>query len=281
MPRGKNYVNNNRGVSMQASKKKTAPSMEQCFYGKGCTRANCFYRHDGPDASGGGDKSGEPCMPFLAGLCTFTAAGCRKRHPGKVEAERLINKYKATKCRYGDHCKTSGCLYIHPSDDNNNGTKGLAGTAAFPPLVTNGARPIVTAAPAGAWKPMAPTGIATTTPPPSARQPPVKSAWVPAPPPAAAPAWGARGRNPVLVNHAIKNSTQALPMQNGSTPTKNGMTKKNGSNGANKTPPAPSQPTVDAQRQAATPVTPSPLAADPLNRTSLNIHAKEFVPGGL
>lgn len=265
MPRGKNYVNNNRGVSVQASSKKAAPTMEQCFYGKGCTRTDCFYRHDGPGAAGAGEKSTEPCMPFLAGLCTFSAAGCRKRHPGKAEAEKLIAKYKQMKCRYGAHCKTSGCLYIHPGDGDGTKEDKLRGTAAFPPLA--GAtlpRPVVP--PTGAWKPMQPTGakvVNTASSPSVPASPPVKSAWQPSPPPA--PVWG-QGSNPVLANHSSPS-----PLVNGtvgaSSPSMNGV--------------APA-----ITKKASVPAPEPELAVlddTPASRTSdsnfLNINAKEFVPG--
>ena len=174
---------------MQASTKKKAPSMEQCFYGSGCTRENCFYRHDGPAASG--EKSNEACMPFLAGMCTFTAGGCKKRHPPKEEKERLIAKYKQMKCRYGKHCKTTGCLYQHDNNNQAENGKQLAGPSAFPPLAgVNGVpRPM---APTGAWKP----APAVASPPP--KPAPSNSAWKPSPPPA--PVWG-KGMNPVLANH--------------------------------------------------------------------------------
>lgn len=165
--------------------------MEQCFYGSGCTRANCFYRHDAPGA--GAEKTNEPCMSFLAGQCTFAASGCKKRHPPKEEKERLIAKYKSMKCRYGKHCKTTGCLYQHEAENENG--KQLAGPAAFPPLAgTNGVVPR-TVAPTGAWKPTSiTTAIATSNPPPPKPSP---SAWKPSP----LPVWG-KGMNPVSANHA-------------------------------------------------------------------------------
>jgi Ataxin-2 C-terminal region len=238
MPRGKNYVNNNRGVTMQASAKKKAPTMEQCFYGSGCTRANCFYRHDAPAA--GVEKSNEPCMPFLAGMCTFSASGCKKRHPPKEEKERLVAKYKSRKCRYGKHCKTTGCLYLH--EDGSNGADGnLAGPGAFPPLAGSNAaiRPM---APAGAWRPMQPTGATMAGPTPAASVQPAISAWKPSPPPApAATVWG-KGANPVLANH-------------GSPSPVNGMNSK--TNG----------------------VVAAPASPRTSESSLLNINAKEFVPG--
>lgn len=115
MGKGANYVNNNRGVHLQANKKKTGDNMPMCQYGAGCSRASCIYRH--PARTGVPlQQSKEPCMAFLAGLCAFDGKGCRKRHPPKHEIDRLISKYKKTRCRFGDECKTNGCLYMHPSD---------------------------------------------------------------------------------------------------------------------------------------------------------------------
>jgi len=117
MPRGKNYVNNNKGVCLVANSKARA-SMILCEYGLGCTRADCIYRHDYGDAEDGTSNSrkDEICLPFLAGTCTFREEGCRKRHPKKEEKERLIAKYKRTRCRFGDECYTEGCLYLHPRE---------------------------------------------------------------------------------------------------------------------------------------------------------------------
>mmetsp|Transcript_18777 Transcript_18777/g.24871 ORF Transcript_18777/g.24871 Transcript_18777/m.24871 type:complete len:261 (-) Transcript_18777:270-1052(-) len=124
MPRGKNYVNNNRGVNFQAPTKKKGSQMVACQYGDGCTRKGCIYRHPNRQMGTSASKtplkkSTEPCMPFLAGMCSFSESGCRKRHPGKVEAERLVVKYSSTPCRYGSTCRTRGCLYIHPYDEGN------------------------------------------------------------------------------------------------------------------------------------------------------------------
>lgn len=118
MPRGKNYVNQGRGVSLQASTK-GGGQMIVCQYGTGCNRPDCIYRHPyGRDQSSANtSQSREPCMAHLAGLCTFSASGCRKRHPPPIECERLIAKYSQVKCRFGDSCRTKGCLYMHPGDD--------------------------------------------------------------------------------------------------------------------------------------------------------------------
>ena len=120
MGRGSNYFNNNQGVALQASTKKgKVAKMVACQYGAGCNRSDCIYSHP----ANRGDKadfvqSKEPCMAFLTGICAFSAKGCRKRHPQNDEAERLIAKYQRMKCRFGDACRTNGCLYQHPSDDH-------------------------------------------------------------------------------------------------------------------------------------------------------------------
>ena len=113
MPRGKNYVNNNKGVSLQASANSKA-AMQMCEYGSGCSRSDCIYRHPDNNST---SKTDEICMPFLAGNCTFAAkGGCRKRHPKKEERARLLQKYKRTRCRFGDECFTESCLYLHPRE---------------------------------------------------------------------------------------------------------------------------------------------------------------------
>jgi len=113
--------------------------MEQCFYGANCNRKECIYRHDGPPPpkNGHGRRSMDPCMPFLAGQCSFTDQTCRKHHPDKAEADRLIAKYKTMKCRHGDTCKTKGCLYIHPRDKTTRQKQQEDDKAEFPPLPSN------------------------------------------------------------------------------------------------------------------------------------------------
>ncbi|CAJ1945131.1 unnamed protein product [Cylindrotheca closterium] len=110
MPRGKNYVNNNRGVFLQASKK-NKQIMRQCEYGSACNRPDCIYQHDNV-----GTKTDEVCLQFLAGTCAFATGGCRKRHPNKDEKDRLLRKYKRVRCHFGDDCHTEGCLYLHPKE---------------------------------------------------------------------------------------------------------------------------------------------------------------------
>jgi hypothetical protein len=103
-----------------------------CEYGTGCSRPDCIYRHDD------GGKSEEFCLPFLAGKCTFTEQGCKKRHPKKEDSDRLIAKYKRTRCRFGDECYTESCLYLHPREVEETEPHFVEPHhVAFPPL--NGA----------------------------------------------------------------------------------------------------------------------------------------------
>lgn len=123
MPRGTNYINNNKGVTLQVSrKKKHAVKMIACSYGAACTRADCIYTHPNNKGAEGvyHHQSKEPCMSFLADMCAFNAKTCRKRHPPRAEAERLIAKYRRMPCRFRDECRTAGCLYLHPGDETYN-----------------------------------------------------------------------------------------------------------------------------------------------------------------
>jgi hypothetical protein len=162
MPRGKNYVNNNKGVTLQANVK-TASKMQLCEYGAGCTRPDCIYRHEGVA------KKAEVCLPFLAGKCTFKDNGCRKRHPKPDEKKRLLAKYSRTRCRFGDECYTEGCLYLHPRDDKSGNEPNYIEPhhVAFPPLNGAAAASVPKPAPNSAWK------AAPLVAPPSAQSQPV------------------------------------------------------------------------------------------------------------
>ncbi len=137
MGKGANYLNNNKGVYLQSSKKQTSDKMVECQYGAGCIRKNCIYSHPTRNINNNFQQSQEPCMAYLAGICSFTANGCKKRHPPNDEVEKLIAKYQTMKCRFGDSCKTNGCLYLHPSDveeytdagveEGGNGGSGMTG----------------------------------------------------------------------------------------------------------------------------------------------------------
>ena len=120
MGKGSNYLNNDKGVYLQASKKaKAGTRMVSCQYGEGCNRPGCIYSHPTSSATIV-VQSKEPCMAFLAGVCAFNGKGCRKRHPGKEETERLIAKYQTVRCRFGESCQTNGCLYRHLWDDDHH-----------------------------------------------------------------------------------------------------------------------------------------------------------------
>lgn len=176
---GKNYVNKNRGVYLQASngKKKSAAVMEACFFGAGCTRPGCIYRHDRA-ALQQTPQSDEPCMAYLAGYCAFNARSCRKRHPPPAEAERLQRKYAQIRCRYGTQCQTEGCLYRHEAltepvslVDWVAQPSAAAAAAATQPLTP----PVATTAPipGTSWRPTPPpsTGGPTAFPSPSTTRP--------------------------------------------------------------------------------------------------------------
>ena len=45
MPRGKNYVNQGKGMALQASTKRGGQKMIVCQYGTGCNRPDCIYEH--------------------------------------------------------------------------------------------------------------------------------------------------------------------------------------------------------------------------------------------
>jgi hypothetical protein len=153
MARGKNYVNNNKGVALQANPKAKA-NMQQCEYGAGCNRPDCIYRHDGTA------KKEDVCLPFLAGKCTFKENGCRKRHPAKDEKARLVAKYKRTRCRHGDECFTDGCLYLHPREMEREPNFVEPLSEAFPPLNLATASNLPKPVSNSAWK------VAPLVPPP-------------------------------------------------------------------------------------------------------------------
>ncbi len=164
MPRGKNYVNNNKGVSLQANAKALG-SMRICEYGAGCTRPDCIYRHEGIV------KRDEVCLPFLAGKCTFKDSGCRKRHPKKDEKDRLLAKYKRTRCRFGDECYTDGCLYAHPREVGAIEPSYIEPHhIAFPPLNDATAVAVPRAVTNSAWK-AAPLVVPPTLQPQLHQQP--------------------------------------------------------------------------------------------------------------
>jgi hypothetical protein len=203
MPRGKNYVNNNKGVTLQASSK-SASAMRMCEYGAGCTRPDCIYRHE---ESG---QTEEVCLPFLAGKCTFTGVGCRKIHPNKADHARLLAKYKRTRCRFSDECYTESCLYQHPRDVKATEPSYIEPhNVAFPPLngdsVATAPQPVASAWKNSAWKvapALAPSLAPAVVPRVQAKAP----AWYPAQPqtPMCAPAYYNDG--PSEMDHAAYDS---------------------------------------------------------------------------
>jgi hypothetical protein len=134
MPRGKNYVNQHKGMALKAASKEAVK--ELCFYGSACQRKDCIYRHEKNAASSSSTvKSSDPCMAYLSGFCSFTAKTCRKRHPtSDAEVEALLRKYSTIPCRFGVHCKTNGCLYMHPSDASNTATPTNGMPTVYPLL---------------------------------------------------------------------------------------------------------------------------------------------------
>ena len=89
-----------------------------CDYGAGCTRKGCMYRHPPKPtaAAAAADKANaEVCKPFLAGICSY-GSRCYNRHPATEEANELRRKFRKTACKWGDDCRSEGCLFSHPSD---------------------------------------------------------------------------------------------------------------------------------------------------------------------
>eukprot|EP00980_Cylindrotheca_fusiformis_P001254 scaffold332_cov117-Cylindrotheca_fusiformis.AAC.14 len=257
MPRGKNYVNANKGVALQGSSK-AKTSMQLCEYGSGCNRPDCIYRHDSDSTNN--KKSDEVCLPFLVGKCAFVAKdGCRKRHPKKEERERLLKKYKRTRCRFGDECFTESCLYLHPHEMEPNEPNYLVvvephDDVAFPPLNGGGNAP-TKLPPNSAWKRSVVTPPTMTAPPPpppsmvttNPQQELLPSAWYPqgmeggAPPPMCMPPY-----------YPTTNNNDMLPMEE--------YYYYNGGGHGMMSPPIP------------------PPAGQ--NTTAFNANAKEFIPGG-
>lgn len=156
MARGKNYVNNDRGVHLAAGSqatngagassggkgKKNNQTMQMCEYGAGCSRPDCIYRHEESGnrngnsikTGGGNDKNNNICVLFLAGKCSFKDKGCRKRHPNKDEVARLLVKYKKIRCRFADDCYTDSCLFSHPRDSKDEDPVAFIEPHHFPPL---------------------------------------------------------------------------------------------------------------------------------------------------
>ncbi|GMH89245.1 hypothetical protein TL16_g11397 [Triparma laevis f. inornata] len=121
-----NATRQNKGAmsmagSSGASKKAKMPL---CSYGSACTRGkSCVYRHPSkkkPSSGNPAAKTSAPpakvCLAHLAGTCTFSGR-CFNRHPSEKESEELRKGYKQKKCLYGDDCRSMGCLYFHPREE--------------------------------------------------------------------------------------------------------------------------------------------------------------------
>jgi hypothetical protein len=154
--------------------------MEACFFGAGCTRSDCIYRHDRA-ALAAIPQSPEPCLAYLAGTCSFNARSCRKRHPPPAEAERLLTKYQTIRCRYGSECQTDSCLYRHPAEDDPSADPvAFLPPASLVPVVPPGRSS--TAVPGTLWRSTLPPATAvghSFAPPQQSR--PVPSAYAAAP----------------------------------------------------------------------------------------------------
>mmetsp|Transcript_15372 Transcript_15372/g.18475 ORF Transcript_15372/g.18475 Transcript_15372/m.18475 type:complete len:253 (+) Transcript_15372:103-861(+) len=109
-----------------------------------------------------GGQSNEPCMPYLAGSCALPAGACKKRHPPKVEADKLVAKYKTVDCRFADKCRTKACLYNH-SPEKPAGDHITENPLDFPPLSGEESAPTTKSLPPpmGAWGKTPPTSTST------------------------------------------------------------------------------------------------------------------------
>jgi hypothetical protein len=151
MPRSKNYVNQNKGMTLQAPGKEAV--REVCFFGRQCKRPDCIYMH--PDGRGQGnakqraksDAARPPCQAFLAEQCPHDESVCHKRHPPPDEIPGWLEKYSKIQCRNGTQksCPTKGCLYghaeraFHSHEGHYNNMHTMQqqqpmDEAAFPPL---------------------------------------------------------------------------------------------------------------------------------------------------
>ena len=99
-----------------AAMPKKVTQMPMCSYGAACTRKDCIYRHPPKAPKEQIVKSDEICKPYLAGLCAF-GSRCHNRHPPREEAEQLRRRYASTACQWGENCRSEGCLFRHPWDD--------------------------------------------------------------------------------------------------------------------------------------------------------------------
>uniref|UniRef100_A0A7S3P915 C3H1-type domain-containing protein n=1 Tax=Amphora coffeiformis TaxID=265554 RepID=A0A7S3P915_9STRA len=217
--------------------------MEACFFGAGCTRPGCIYRHDRA-AIQSNPQSEEPCMAYLAGHCAFNAKSCRKRHPPPAEADRLRQKYSQIRCRYGSECQTEGCLYRHEALSE---PVSLVDWVAQP--VEPARPPAAAALPGTSWRPTPPSHTSLQHVPLSMPPPP------PPPPPPMRPVPPSMPPQPP----SMRPVPPSTPPQPPSIP-----------------PQPPSMgPAPPSGTQGNTTLRPPSAAGG-----GFNINAKEFVPGG-
>jgi pentatricopeptide repeat protein len=89
----------------------------------GATKASAVYTDLSLDtqrllgAGGNGgmavEKTDKLCLAYVAGSCSY-GDRCFKVHPPDGEVMRILEAYGSQVCRFGDGCRTNGCLYYHP-----------------------------------------------------------------------------------------------------------------------------------------------------------------------
>eukprot|EP00927_Polykrikos_kofoidii_P008007 TRINITY_DN13314_c0_g1_i1.p1 TRINITY_DN13314_c0_g1~~TRINITY_DN13314_c0_g1_i1.p1 ORF type:complete len:954 (+),score=143.72 TRINITY_DN13314_c0_g1_i1:136-2997(+) len=89
----------------------------ECRYGAACTRKDCVFRHPPKKAAAQAPaKSDKVCFAFVAGKCVF-GRQCRDNHPDEDSCRTIRERYQKIDCQWGRDCRTDGCLYQHPSDE--------------------------------------------------------------------------------------------------------------------------------------------------------------------
>lgn len=284
-------MNQNKGMTLLAHGRKSERVKEACYYGPACTRKDCIYDHSAhhPEFQ----KSNDPCMAFLAGQCLFDAQTCRKRHPPAAECDMLRAKYAKTRCRFGDDCQTVGCLYNHdtstfstnnpcktaPRNSNysNDNAPPPLHEAAFPPLLgqkdrtaedghgESGPPDTATAGAGAGYVPQQPT----MSQPQPQQQPPQPAMTTTRMTP--------QQRMMIMMQQQQQRQQRQQPQQ-GWIPTPPGI---NQAAARPLFPPgAAAAPMLVKPGGIAPPPPPANNNAATRNDDSLNIHAKEFVPGG-
>ena len=130
MPRGKNYVNGNRGVHLQSSRGGSS-NMNMCEYGEACQRSDCIYRHpqdeqnDNNNDDGGRSGGGSGSSGGRSGGSGGGGGNNSNRRPsnnnnkyhgggsGSGGSSDLCIPFLAGKCTF-----TKGCRKRHPSKED-------------------------------------------------------------------------------------------------------------------------------------------------------------------